>query len=102
MAEPLDILAWALAVGATAAGLTVAVRALPPVQRWMFQRQKPWACDVCMSFWTTAAVGGALAIAKHDPSLLLACGPAYPWALQVLHTLTEPRNPPPMMPTLEE
>jgi hypothetical protein len=54
-----------------------------------------------MSFWTTAAVGGALALAKHDPALLLACGPAYPWALKVLRTVTEPRNPP-TMPTLEE
>lgn len=93
-----DLLAWSLVVGATSAGITTAVRALPPVQRWMFARVKPWACDVCMSFWTTALVGVVLSAHEHDAVLLLTCGPAYPLALLVLAKVSEPKGPPPMPP----
>jgi hypothetical protein len=94
-----DLLLWALLLGSTSAGITTAVRALPPVQRWMFERRKPWACDVCMSFWVTGVL--ALGLGWHDSVLALSAGPAYPWALWVLGKLGEPRTGPPM-PPLEE
>jgi len=95
-----DLLAWAVFVGTTAAGVTTATRALPPVQRWMFARVRPWACDVCMGFWTVGLVSLGMAVWQHDAALLLACGPAYPWALVVLYKTGEPKSPPPMPPLL--
>lgn len=93
-----DTLAWALGVGSSAAGMTVAVRALPSVQHKMLERVKPWACDVCMGFWTTAIVVLGLAAWQHDARLLVVSGPAYPWALWVLRKTGEPTGPPPMPP----
>jgi hypothetical protein len=92
--DPLLLLLWALIVGSTSAGMTVALRALP----WGEQRlnTKPLACDVCMSFWSVGVLSAALSVRDFD--LILVAGPAYPWALWVLRKLTDPRNPPPLPP----
>lgn len=37
-----------------AVGLTTVIRAVPPFARLNEHGVKPWACDLCMSFWTTA------------------------------------------------
>ena len=96
--SPFDLLAWSLALGATASGVVEALRALPLVQRAMLRRQKPWACDICMGFWTTGALSALLACHAHDAQLLLAAGPAYPVVLLFLAKLDEPRHDPPMPP----
>jgi hypothetical protein len=62
----------------------------------MFARKKPWACDICMGFWTTAALTLAL-----PQDLWLAAGPAYPWTLYLLRKLQEPTNPPNLPPLTE-
>jgi len=98
----LDLLAWAVGLGSTAAGIVLAVRALPAVRRAMVQLKKPWACDLCMSFWTVGALSLGLAVWKVDAQLLLSAGPAYPLALQLLRMLQEPANPPSPLPPLEE
>lgn len=36
-------------------GLTVAIRVVRPVSTWNEKGIKPWACDLCMSFWGTLA-----------------------------------------------
>lgn len=98
--RPTDLLAWSAAVGLSAAGMVVAVRALPPVQRAIFARKKPWACDVCMSFWATglcALVVGYL----RGPEYIFAAGPAYPLTLWTLAKLSSPQNPP-QLPPLQE
>jgi hypothetical protein len=44
-------------------GLTCIVRALPLIAGWTAKGIKPWACDLCMSFWSAVAfvfVGQAL------------------------------------------
>jgi hypothetical protein len=92
------LLSWALLLGATSAGFTEAVRALPWVYRQMLAQKKPWACDVCMSFWSTAGLTLGLVAWQHDVALLAAAGPAYPWALWVLRKISEPHGPPPMPP----
>lgn len=51
-------IAFAAALGAI--GLAVILRAVPPFSRWNEQGVKPWACDLCMSFWCS---GLALAVA---------------------------------------
>ena len=96
---PLYILFWSLLIGATSAGMTVAVRALPFVQRRIEALQKPWACDICMSFWSVGLLSVGLAV-WQGPELLVSCGPAYPWALWVLRRVTEPREP--VLPALED
>lgn len=91
---PAEILSWAVVLGATAAGLVSAVRGLPAVQRAIMERKKPWACDVCMGFWSTAALAVGLAVVQQDAWLLLAAGPAYPFVLWILRKLGEPQLPP--------
>jgi hypothetical protein len=95
------LLGWALIMGSTAAGVVLALRALPPVYRAMLRRQKPWACDICMGFWTTGTLAVGLAHWQHDAQLALAAGPAYPWTLWLLRKLQEPMNPP-KLPPLQE
>jgi hypothetical protein len=96
--DPAELLVWAVGLGATVAGVVLAVRALPWVQRAIMQRRKPWACDVCLGFWVTGAATLALAHWQHAPSLLLSAGPAYPVALWILRKLQEPTNPPQLPP----
>lgn len=86
---------WALFVGATVPGIVAAVRALPPVERWVFAGLRPWACDVCMCFWSTASLVAALAGATLDLRLLLVAGPAYTLALLVSRFVTAPTHLPP-------
>lgn len=62
----------------------------------MFARKKPWACDICMSFWTLVLLTPLLHM-----DLWPAVGPAYPWTLYLLRKLQEPMNPP-NLPPLEE
>lgn len=94
---PAELLLWALGLGATSAGVVLALRALPPVQRAMFARKKPWACDICMGFWTVGSLAAVLSL-TFDGDLLLAAGPAYPWTLYLLRKLQEPMNPPNLPP----
>ncbi len=95
-------LLWALMVGATAAGLTVALRALPLIARQVEALRKPWVCDICMSFWTTALIVVGLALWQHNVELVVVAGPAYPWAMWVLRVLTGPREGGPPLPPLED
>lgn len=99
MIEPLTLLLWSLLVGSTSAGMTTAIRALAPVQRWMMAQKKPWSCDRCMSFWTVGVL--ALGLMRIEPVLVLSAGPAYPWALWVLRKTNDPMGPPPMPPLTE-
>lgn len=93
--DPFNIMLWAIILGATSAGMTVALRALPTIYRWVEQAKKPWACDRCMSFWTTGLLSVGLATwLGHE--LIIVCGPAYPWAMFVLCKITDPRGPPPL------
>ena len=98
MIQPLYILLWAAIIGATSAGITVALRGLPFIYRKVEAAKKPWACDVCMSFWTTGLLGLGLGAWAWNPWYLVVCGPAYPWAMYVLCKITEPTGPPPMAP----
>lgn len=100
MAFELQLILWSIMVGATASGIVLALRALPPVQRAMFARKKPWACDICMGFWFTGLLALGLCV-WLDPKLLLVAGPAYPWTLWLLRKLQEPQGEP-KLPPLEE
>lgn len=92
----------ALLVGISVPGVVLAARALPPVDRRVLAGAKPWACDVCMSFWTTGALAILVAVIFKDVRLLLACGPAYTLAMIVLGWMTRAPDVGIGVPPLEE
>lgn len=91
----------ALLVALTVPGFVRAIRTLPFVDRWVLAGIKPWACDICMCFWSTGLWVSGLAWLFREPLLLLACGPAYTVALNVLEYMQRPppgSGPPPELP----
>lgn len=99
---PLPILLWSLYIGPTAAGVIVALRALPFVYRLVLARKKPWACDICMGFWVVGAISAAASVADRSKLILISAGPAYALCLLMLRLLTAPRMPPPLPELLVE
>jgi len=96
--DMLNLILTAIVIGSTAAGFALALRALPGVRGWVEAGIKPWACDICLSFWSTAVVALVYWIASG--ALLASVGPAYPVCLFVLRNLTEPKHVP-MFPSEE-
>lgn len=99
---PVEILLAAIWLGFFAAGATVLVRVLPPVQPLVERGLKPWACDFCMSFWLVLIgcvalpfAAGALRYKLAAVEVWLAGPAAYGLALLVLRKLTDPMGPPP-------
>lgn len=96
----------ALAIALSVPGIVLAVRALPPVARLVDAGVKPWACDVCSCFWITGFLAVCGALALHDATVLLCCGPAYTVAMLILARLQQPSSaplpPPPELPGLAE
>jgi hypothetical protein len=78
------------AVALTVPGFVLAVRALAPVAKLVEAGTKPWACDVCMCFWSTALLATCTGAAAGDWRLALCAGPAYTIALVVLSHLERP------------
>lgn len=90
-----------LAIAATTPGVITAVRALPWVQKRVELGVKPWACNICSTFWTTALVAEISAIVMRDWHVLFLAGPAYTISLVVLERLVEAPpggGPPPELP----
>lgn len=84
------------AIALTVPGFVLAVRALPHVDQWVLAGQKPWACDVCMCFWTTGALAVVAAAWMREPLYAACAGPAYTIALVALsHLERAPVFPPP-------
>jgi len=96
-----ELLLRALFVGLSAAGLVVFLRALSLFQKLVQEQKKPWACDVCMSFWSTFLLTAATF--RFDGVLALeAAAPGFAVTLLILRKLTEPLRPPPKLPELED
>lgn len=81
----------------TAPGIIVAVRALRWVEQKMVDGVRPWACDICMSFWTVAVIVTGICGAFGWRYGLIA-GPAYSVCLLILGPLQR-SLPPPMAET---
>ena len=77
-------------VALTVPGFVLSVRALPAVDRRVLAGKKPWACDVCMCFWSTGLWTLVVAFVFKDPRILLAAGPAYTMSMAVLRALGAP------------
>jgi len=87
------IYAWVF-VALTAPGIIVAIRALPWVEKQMMAGVKPWACDICMSFWTVAALCTCAAVWLEEWRFCFTAGPAYSSALWLLGQLQKSTPPP--------
>lgn len=88
-------------VALTVPGFVRAVRALPFVDAWVMRGIKPWACDICMCFWSTGLWVSGIALLLRDGHVMLACGPAYTAALVVLEYMQRPpEGSEPLMPPL--
>lgn len=83
-----------LAIALTVPGFVFAVRALPWVDAQVKAAVKPWVCDICMSFWSTALFTSLAAALARDPWLLLCAGPVYTVAMIVLSFMERPIAPP--------
>lgn len=86
----LPFLIATLAIALTVPGFVLAVRALPWVARKVEAGVKPWACDVCSCFWSTAIFTLVAVPFVGDARTLLCAGPAYTVALWVLSKLEQP------------
>ncbi len=84
-------------VALTAPGIIVAVRALPWVEQKMLAGIRPWACDICMSFWTVAVIVAAIT-GPFGWRYAFVAGPAYSICLWILGVLQQ-SLPPPMVAT---
>lgn len=52
----MSLLATAILLGMVAASAITLFRALPPGKRLAATGKRPWACDICMSFWAVLAL----------------------------------------------
>lgn len=78
-----------LLLGMTSASLVTIFRAIPPGS-WLVKKGKPWACDICMSFWMTWGVGLAASfLGLIDAPELLLSVPAYIVCLWLLKQTSE-------------
>jgi len=81
--DMLEILLAAIVLGSAAAGFALAVRALLGIRSWVDAGIKPWACDICLGFWSTLFVALVYWFFSTD-IVLAAVGPAYPVCLSVI------------------
>jgi hypothetical protein len=82
----LELLIAVPLVAATAVGIATAARHAPIIRGWNERGVKPWACDLCMSFWMTLVV--AAAGAWWAPWFIGAWMPAFALAYASLTRLT--------------
>ena len=88
-----DVLLGAFVVGMSGAAVPPIVRALPFVVPWLERGVKPWACDLCMSFWSTILAGGLWA-ALGVP--IVAALPAFVVTFFIVRRNSDPLHLPPM------
>jgi len=81
-------LAYALLLGMAVASMVTVFRAVPPGKTLAATGRKPWACDVCMTFWGTIGIAAIYFFAgvsvAPGPFLLYVCAPAYIVCLYLL------------------
>lgn len=106
MTAPETALGWLAAVvlvGLSAAGFVQLVRVIPPGPRMVARGTKPWACDLCMSWWTALVVAMVLSGAVRDLTWLAVVPGAFFVSLFVTARLyPAPSGGPGAMPPLEE
>ncbi len=91
------ILVGAILVGLTSAGMVNVIRLLPGIRGLVLKGKKPWACDVCMAFWSTATVNLFAYFVLGEETVALSGGAAMMVSLWALR-----RGPAPPPPQLED
>jgi hypothetical protein len=84
-----------LFIAFTVPGVVLALRALPWIAARVQAGVKPWVCDICMCFWTTALVAEAVSIGVGNWRFVICAGPAYTLALFFIGVLERPTTLPP-------
>jgi hypothetical protein len=87
--------------GLGAVGLTLVLREAPPIARWNEAGVKPWACDLCMSFWCSAIclVVAAAAGEINPPQAFFSWMPAFVIAFAIVQRVRPvPMGGPPIDP----
>lgn len=92
---PLDILLWTGIAGLGAVGLTVIIRNTPGITSLVQQAKKPWACNVCMPLYTSAAMVALPWWWTGDWHYAAAYPGAYALAYTMLERMSRPPGPPP-------
>jgi hypothetical protein len=84
------LVAWAILVAFSAAGVIQLVRVIPWVERQMLAGKKPWVCDLCMSWWTTGISLGLWTLLA--PAAGLTFFPAFGLTLLLTRSLGAPTS----------
>jgi hypothetical protein len=92
----IDILLWSLFIGFSVPGFVSAFRALPSIEKLVFEGVKPWSCDICSCFWSSVIWTLVALLASGDLKTLLAAGPGYTLSLLVLRFVQAPTTFPPL------
>ena len=85
----LELLVAVFLVAATAVGATVALRKAPLISGWNEMGVKPWACDLCMTFWLTGILCAFAVFVPYEtrPEAIGAWMPsfalAYTWLVRI-------------------
>lgn len=90
-----ELLWWSLLAGLGAVGLTTILRNTPGIRGLVQQAKKPWACNVCMPLYTTAAMLAVPVLATGRWDYLLAYPAGYAVGWLVLEKMSRPPPGPP-------
>jgi hypothetical protein len=96
MATAGELLSWAALGGLGAVGLTTILRNAPVVRGWVQEAKKPWACNVCMPLYTSAAMIAVPIWRTGDWSYAAAFPAAYALGYIGLEQMSRPPGPPPV------
>ena len=99
------ILLAAILVGLGSFAIVELVRRLPVIEQWTLRGMRPWACNLCMSFWTSALMIFLMCLAYHSvaarvppwATLFMIWPAGMAIALYVLMKTDNPPSPPPPM-----
>ena len=88
MSTWLELGVFAILTAATAVGMAEALRQAPLVRRWNEDGVKPWACDLCMTFWLTLVVVLLAVVVRGEMQWIGAWMPAFAVAYSWLTRVT--------------
>ena len=85
MNDLIELALFALLTAATSVGLALVLRQVYPVSAWNERGIKPWACDLCLTFWLTGLCCGWGAVVELERlwAWMPAFALAYPWLARV-------------------
>ena len=99
MVQTMNIFVAILVAALGSVGFTVALRAVPPFSTWNENGVKPWACDLCMSFWCTLWFCSAQTVNVSYAEAAFAWMPAFALAYGIVQRIVPtPMGEPPIDP----